>query len=267
MNLEVLTTVPSSARNRAPKSLRVIPSAVHLAAALAAAASIAFVIPSAQAQGVGGNAAVVPRNVVSLSAQAEKDVPQDWLTITLSTTKEGKSAAEVQQALRQDIDSALAEAKAAAKAGPGVQVRTGRFSLYPRYNSSGRMASWQGSAEVVLEGKNFESIGGLAGRITALTVASVEFSLSSEARTKAIADLEGEAIDQFRSRAQAIATRFGFKAFDLREVAVSDSQQGQPVYRPQVASMAAKAMSDAIPVEPGKASVGVTVTGTVEMRP
>ena len=37
----------------------------------------------------------VPQNVVSLAAAASLQVPQDWLTVVLATTREGSAAASL----------------------------------------------------------------------------------------------------------------------------------------------------------------------------
>src|SRR5690606_29342128 len=98
-------------------------------------------------------------NVVSLSATGETDVPQDLLILSLRTTKEGSSAAAVQNELKAALDKALALARSQEKKGL-MDVRTGQFSLYPRYGKEGKIAGWQGTAELLLEGKDFALVSG-----------------------------------------------------------------------------------------------------------
>lgn len=95
-----------------------------------------------------------PENVLQLSASGSVEVPQDLLTMTLSTTREGQDPAVVQGQLKVALDAALTEARKSAQAGQ-LDVRTGNFSLYPRYSQQGRIGSWQGTAELVLEGRDF----------------------------------------------------------------------------------------------------------------
>ena len=73
-----------------------------------------------------------PRDVVSLAASASVEVTRDWFTLVFSTTREGPDAAAVQSLLKQALNAALTEAKQAAEPGR-VEVRTGAFSLSPRY--------------------------------------------------------------------------------------------------------------------------------------
>lgn len=206
------------------------------------------------------------QNVVQLAANGTVEVQQDLLSISMNTTRDGVDAGVVQSQLKTAIDAALAEARKVAQAGQ-LDVRTGNFSLYPRYGRDGKSIGWQGSAELILEGRDFARISSTAGKIQTLTVGSVSFGLSREQRTKVEADAQGIAIERFKARATEIARGFGFGGYTLREVNVSANDQGF-VPRPRVMAMEAKtAMADApVPVEAGKTSVVVTVLGSVQLK-
>ena len=156
-----------------------------------------------------------PQNVVSLSASATVEVSKDWLTVVFATTREGTDAGLVQSQLKQALDAALAEARKLAKPGQ-VEVQTGGFSLQPRYAPKGGINGWQGSAELIVEGRDTGAIAQLTGRVQSLSIARVGFSLSREAREKVEADVAAQAITRFRSRAEAVAKQFGFGGYVLR---------------------------------------------------
>lgn len=208
-----------------------------------------------------------PANVVQLSASGFKEVQQDWLSMSLSTTKEGPDAVTVQNQLKVALDAALAVAKVAAQP-QQLDVRTGQFSLYPRYSNNGKINGWQGSTELVLEGRDFARISATAGKIQTLTMGNVGFSLSREAQQALESDVQAMAMERFKLRASEIAKGFGFSAYSLREIAVSSADQGGGYVRPRVMAMEAKAaMSDApIAVEAGKSMVNVTVSGSIQLR-
>ena len=109
------------------------------------------------------------QNVVQLSAAGSVEVQQDLLTINMSTTREGADATVIQTQLKSALDSALTEAKKAAQPGQ-LDVRTGNFSLYPRYGRDGKITAWQGTTELVLEGRDFARISATAGKIQTLTM-------------------------------------------------------------------------------------------------
>ena len=205
-------------------------------------------------------------NVVQLSANGSIEAQQDLLSITLNTTRDGTDAGAVQSQLKAIVDAALTEAKKAAEPGQ-LDVRTGNFSLYPRYGRDGKPIGWQGSAEVILEGRDFARISGTAGKIQALTVGSVGFGLSRTQRAKVEGDAQNIAIEQFKARATEIARGFGFNSYTLREVNVNTNDQGFTPRPRMMAAEAKSAMADApVPVEAGKTVVMVTVSGSVQLK-
>lgn len=207
----------------------------------------------------------VPQNVLQLSAQGSVDVQQDLLQMTLVATRDGTDAAVVQSQLKSALDAALQEAKKQAQAGQ-LDVRTGNFNLSPRYTREGKINGWQGRAELVLEGRDFPRITQTAGRITTLNVEHVGFDLSREQRQRSATEAQKLAIDSFRQKASELARGFGFADYTLREVSVNDSMDN--IGRPRMMAAQAKSFSaDApVPVEAGKTTVVVTVSGAVQLR-
>ncbi len=208
-----------------------------------------------------------PQNVLQLSASGQVEVPQDLLTLTLSTTREGADAAGVQRELRQAVDQALAEAKKAVEPGQ-LDARSGSFGVYPRHTRDGKINGWQGRAEIVLEGRDFTRITQTAARMTSMTISQLSFGLSREERARVEAEAQLQAIERFKQKAAEIAKAFGFDTYTLREVSISGDGAGP---QPRMYSMAAQEMRAAaadapVAVEPGKSVVQVTVSGSVQAR-
>ena len=210
--------------------------------------------------------APVLQNVVQLSANGSVEVTQDLLSITLNTTRDGSDANTVQTGLKTALDTALVEARKSASPGQ-LEVRTGNFSLYPRYGRDGKSVGWQGTAELVLEGRDFVRISAVAGKIQTLTLGNVSYGLSREQRLKVESDAQSMAIERFKARAADIAKSFGFSGYALREVSINANDQGYSP-RPRMLAMQAKSdMADApVPIEAGKTSVVVTVSGSVQLK-
>lgn len=206
-----------------------------------------------------------PQNVLQLSASGTVEVQQDLLSMTLSTSRDAPDAATVQNQLKAALDAALTEARKSAQPGQ-LDVRTGNFSLSPRYTREGKINGWQGSTELVLEGRDFPRITQTAGKISTLTVGNVGFGLSREQRAKVETEAQSIAIDNFKQKASELAQGFGFSGYTLREVSVNASEGG-PI-RPRMMAMQAKAMSaDApVPIEAGKTAVVVSVSGAVQLK-
>ena len=216
--------------------------------------------------GVSAQTLPAPQNVLSLSAQATMEVVQDYLSISLVANRDGADSSQVQSQLRQLLEAALVEARKAVRPGQ-LDLRTGYFSVFPRYGGKGAIAGWQGSAELVIEGKDTVAISQLAGRLPGMVVGRISQGLSREAREHVEAEVTSQAIQRFKSRAEAYAKQFGFGGYSIREVSVAGLDQanpGAPMFR-QMAMATPAALAEAQPVEAGKTQVIATVSGSIQM--
>lgn len=239
-------------------------SGIKFATKIIAACAIITCSGATFAQQIGHD---TPQNLAQLSAVGSVEVQQDLLSISMNTTRDGADASAVQTQLKQALDTALAQARQAAAPGQ-MEVRTGNFSLNPRYGKDGKLSGWQGTTELVLEGRDFTRITTTAGKIQTLTLANVSFALSRDQRAKVEGEAQTLAIERFKAKAGEIAKGFGFSGYSLREVAVNGNDQG-PSPRPYVMSMQAKssiASDSAVAVEAGKTTVTVNVSGSVQMK-
>jgi len=204
-----------------------------------------------------------PLGVVNLVASASVEVTKDLLTVALSTTREGPDASVVQAQLKLALDTALVEARKFARPGQ-VDLQAGNFSISPRYTNKGVTNGWQGSTELVIEGRDMQAIGQLTGRIASLTIARLSYNVSRELRAASESEVSAQAIAHYRSKAADYARQFGYSGYTIREVSVSTNEPSPG--RPMMASRSmASSTEDALPVEPGKAVVTVNVSGSVQL--
>ena len=230
------------------------------AATLAASVVLLAATPIVRAQDLP---AVPPRNVLQLAATGTVEAQQDLLTMDLGTTREGEDAAAVQGQLTAAVGAALAQLKSAVRPGE-LAVRTGRFGLAPRWRE-GRIDGWTGTADILLQGRDFARITQAAARVTTLSVRGVTFALSRAERDRAEHEAQAQAVQRFRGKADELARSFGFSGYSLREVTVNAEDQGFAPVRMAAAPMAAGAAAP-VPVEAGKTTVRVTVSGSVQLR-
>lgn len=218
------------------------------------AASAQFLVP------------VEPHNIVQMSATGSVEAQQDWLSMTLYTSKDGSDANAVQAALRLALEAAMNELKKSALVG-SLEVHSGSFSLLPRYTNDGRINGWSGSTELLLEGGDFSRISAAAAKVQSMTIRSISFGLSRPLRVQLEAQAQVLAIENFKLKAAQIAHSFGFSDYQLREVSVSTSDQSGPV--PRLMAMSTRAIAaDAppIPLESGKSLVNANVSGAVQLK-
>ncbi len=207
-----------------------------------------------------------PAQLLNLSASAVQQASQDWLRVVVRTTLDGADAMGVQRQLKKALDEALQQL------GPQVQPRqlevsTGAFGVQPRYSDKGRVIGWQGQADLVIEGRDFARIAQAVAQVPRMPVESAQFSLSREGRQKLEAEVQSQAVQNFRQRAQALARDFGFAGYTLRQVNVSSAERPEPVAqaRMMVTADAAPAPSP-IPLVAGKDEVRITVSGSIQLR-
>jgi predicted secreted protein len=225
-----------------------------------------FVLLALAATSASAQVFPVPENVVQLSAAATVEVPQDLLVIQMQATREGADAARVQSELKAVLEPALAQARRDASP-EALEVRTGSFSVLPRYGRDRRIASWVGTAELVLEGTDPARVSEAAGRVPGMVVVNAGFRLSRARRERAERDVQGQAISQFRAKAGDIAKGFGFSGFTLREVSVNAQDMGMAPMARMLSKEGAATSADApLPVEAGKSAVTVNVSGSVQLR-
>jgi len=209
---------------------------------------------------------LTPQNVLQLSVSAQQEAVQDWLTLVLSVRHQAVDAATVQNQLKHVLEQALAQLKG--KAGPGVDVSSGAFTVHPRQGRDGQIVGWQGSAELVLQGRDVSRVSALASSAPGMSVAQLHFSLSREATQRLEDEVRKQAIARFRDTALQVAKDFGFAGYTLREISLGEAGLPPLGRAPRLHMAAAEAAlsSAPVPVEPGKSLVQVTVSGSVQMQ-
>jgi predicted secreted protein len=231
------------------------------------AAALLATAASAQQAGVPIALQKDPEGVVSLNSSATIQVPNDWITVQFSTSKEGTDANAVQAALKEALGAALAQARQVAKPEGHVEVQGGGFSLQPRFNAKGVVNGWTGTTSLVVQGRDMGTIAELAGKVQTMTVGSLDYSVSREAREKVEGELAAQAIARFRAKAADYAKAFGYSNFIVREVNVN-VDNGAPPPRPYLMKARAMAVSDGapMPTEAGSGSVTANVNGSVQLK-
>ncbi|MBB5453138.1 putative secreted protein [Paraburkholderia sp. Kb1A] len=237
-------------------------TARSLALALALGAPVALALNPAPAR--AQTMMPQPSGVLSLNAQASAEVPQDEVEITLFYEQEASEPSSLTSTLNERADAALQKARGVS----GVTARSGAFSIFPSTDRDGRITTWRGRTEVVLESRDFAAASKLAGQMASIMqVGNVRFSLSPQAQRAAEQRLSGEAIKSFREQAAASSQAFGFSGYSIREVNVNHSGvMPRPMMMMSARAMGADAKSAPLSLEGGTSTVTVNVSGSVQMK-
>ena len=209
-----------------------------------------------------------PQNVLQLSATGTVEVQQDLLSMTLSTTRDAADAATVQTAAqdgaRRRADRGAQE-RAAGPAGCAHRQFQPVAALHARrqdHRLAGHRRTGAGRAGLSRASRRRPAASPRS------TVGNIGFGLSREQRAKVEAEAQTLAIENFKQKAGELAKGFGFGGYTLREVSVN-ANQGGPI-RPRMMAMEAmvedRPRDAAVPVEAGKTSVVVNVSGSVQLK-
>ena len=157
-----------------------------LAAASGAAPAVAAELQAVPAvRVIEGSGPIVTaaqtEGVLTLTSSATVQVPNDWIAVQFSISRDGTDSAAVQAALKSALGAALEQANRVAKPDGHVEVQGGGFSLQPRFDNKGRINGWTGSTEMSVQGRDMAAIAALAGQVTTMNVSSLDYSVSREA--------------------------------------------------------------------------------------
>ena len=200
-------------------------------------------------------------NLISLNAEADREIPNDLLTATLVAEAEGTDPAQ----LADGVNRAMQRALSTALAVKSVKARSGAYQTIPVYEKS-RVARWRVRQELRLESADFAAATDLIGKLQAsLMVTGMNLSVSAEARRKAENALIAEALVAFEERARVVRDAMKAKGYRVRDLQVSPGGSSPP--RPMLA-MAARTLHEAAPpaVEAGSTRILITVSGTIQLQ-
>src|SRR6185295_5958908 len=200
-------------------------------------------------------------NLVSLNAQAEREIPNDLISASLAAEAEGADPAQLADGVNRTMQRALATAQAY----KSVKTQSAGYQTIPVYDKN-RVARWRVRQELRLESGDFAAATELVGKLQAgLMVTGLALSVSGETRRRAENLLIPEALASFDERARVVRDALKAKGYRMRDLQVS---AGGATPRPMMAMQARTFSSEVAqpPVEPGSTRILITVSGTIQLQ-
>lgn len=230
----------------------------NLVSTLTAATAMALACAAATAQ----DRAETLFNLVSVSAQAEREVANDTLTAVMAVDSEGNDPV----ALADGTNRAMRDALKLAQAYRGVKARSLNYQTWPVYDKA-RIVRWRVRQELRLESREFAQATDLIGKLQAtLVVSSLAVGLSSEARKQAENSLIAEALAAFHERAEIVRNVQKAKGYRVKDLQINAGGGAQPrMYAAQRGGIASASVA-APSVEPGASTIQVNISGTVQLQ-
>ena len=197
---------------------------------------------------------------VHLSASAEQQIENDTIIATLYAEEEGSNPAQLADLVNKKIEWAAK----LVKRHKDIKLQTNSYSTHPVYNKN-KISRWRVRQSIKLESRNMAKVSELLGQLQdKLALQGIQFAVSSGLKTKTDGGLIADALSAFENRASLVVKQLKRKGYKIVDINISTSgnmrQRNLNVRAAMMESVAAPT------VEAGEQTVGVTVSGSVELE-
>lgn len=202
--------------------------------------------------------------MLDLQAQIFREVPNDTLSVTLTSTH---SQAEP-QALTREVLADLNRVSAHVKALPHVQLALGSVQVSPQWKD-GKIISWSASGQAILKSTDMGVLAAAVGKLGAIApVSNAQYSLSEEGRKTVQAELLKAVSTAYKEKAATMAKDLGFSGYTIGHTQLAESGGLPPVYVPHVMMVKASPAGNGLPADGnGTTRVSVALSGTILLTP
>ena len=213
-------------------------------------------------------AAEMKGTIISLSAEATLEVPNDEVVVNFRVEERGKKL----DALRKRVNQVSASIKKSLTKEKGVKLKTSSRRVDPIWKH-GEYASKRDGWMVVQTGmitsKNLDDVPRWLNIIehAGAKLQGLSFRISDTLRRGTQEKLRIQAIQQFRSKAMTIAKALDAKSFHIRHLNTGSSYSPQPMYRGEMMMMTKSKVADVAPaLSSGDSRISVSVNGDIEVE-
>ncbi|WP_044469962.1 SIMPL domain-containing protein [Mannheimia massilioguelmaensis] len=206
------------------------------------------------------------KDVISFSAEVEKEVTRDVLQVSFYLHEEGKSLKDLNIQVAEKLNKALALIKKK----NNIEIRSNNRQTQVHYNDKSQKNGWVETAELVVQSKDFDQLSQLIDEVSDfLAINHINAILSKEA----LADLEDEmvklALTKFQHKAELIQQSLQAKSYHIVEMNVANVDDRY--HAPYGANMMSMRMATAAPesepvqLESGKTLIKAVVEGKIQL--
>jgi predicted secreted protein len=199
---------------------------------------------------------------INFQVSAAEEVANDTLEVIMYSERSGQKPSTIADEVNRNISWAVDLAKKS----EGIKVQTLHYRQDPLYSNQS-ISGWKVRQSMRLESTDAESLSALIGEMQGrLSVASLRYTVSPTLREKVERRLIGEALNRFKNRGEQITTELGRTGYRIVNMDVITSGQSSAPVHLRAAAMMADSEVAAPSIEPGVQSVGVQVSGTIELE-
>jgi uncharacterized protein YggE len=253
--------------------MRLAPAILISVSCAALSAPLAAQAPEAIPPGGPGHPGSQPwhlESLLSVSGSGETRLAPDEATVRLGTQAQAPTAKAAQDQVNRVTAAILAAIEKLEV--PAAAIQTSQLSLGPVYsnprgNDQPRIAGYQAGNTVSVTLDRLERIGpvvdaGLAAGANQLEGVSFSLRDDTAARSAAL----GQAVNQARHKAEALAAALRVRLVEIAEVSEEGASRVVPQYA-EMRAMAAPMAMAATPVSPGELTIRASVTLRYRLGP
>ncbi len=203
-------------------------------------------------------------NRVDFQVDASREMSNDLLTTNLSVEFQDAQPAKVAQYLNSVLNGALKRAETFKM----VKVSSGSQNTYPVYGAHNHIDAWRGHAELRVESSDFKAAGELIMQLQKdMQLSNVQFTLATDTRKAAEAELTAAALKAFQGRADVIRVALGAKRYKTLHLIIRDG--GAPTPYP-MAMLRSAATADSNIAAPefvsGDSKMSIQIEASIELQ-
>lgn len=239
--------------------------------------------PLSPAQPAGNTTKKAPDRfpTIDVEASISTEVPNDSLRLNLCAERDGEDS----RRLNEQVIGILRDALETARAWPSVTTRIDDIRSHRQEDEHGRFLRWKITGCLILESRDFDAMGQLAGALSrSMTISDSTYSLSEARRHEAENGLLPRLGEAFLTRARLLAESFGFSRYVICKIDMGNncgepshtrwpsfSSRSEPLHMVRLTSRPLHQVKDeetphVLPMAPGKTTVTVSATGILELH-
>ena len=199
-------------------------------------------------------------NKVNLQAQAERDVPNDLMTVILAVEHQGNQPSALAEKVNGDMQWAIKKTNKY----PEIESSTQAYYTYPIYKDR-LVVGWRASQQLELKSEEIAKLTDLVGSLQEkLQVKQMNFSPTRAARLQIENELIEEALQAYRRRVGIVQKHMDNMDYRIIELHVNTGSQHPPAMYAERAMVQSMDARKAPTVEAGTSKLTVTVSGSVQ---
>lgn len=199
-------------------------------------------------------------NRVSLQAHAERDIPNDELTVIMSIQHQHRDPAIVADTVNQDMQWALSQTQKIR----AVRAQTQGYYTNPIYTKQ-RVTGWRARQELQLRATDVARLTRLVGVLQErLMVASMRFAPTKATRDRFENELIEEALEAYKRRVAVVRKHMDGRDYRIVQLQIQTGGATPPVAITTMLRAQAAESVLAPQVASGTSKLSVSVSGTVQ---